>query len=86
MLYRREDGVFRCSYVPLEDRERVERLTRHYRNHSQARTALAKLGKRSLELADALQEALLEPYPAPGRRGTARSTGPAQKGSKRRPR
>jgi hypothetical protein len=63
MLYRREEGTFRCSYVPLADRERVGDLTRRYRRASKARTALSKLGKRSLVLADALQETLTEPYP-----------------------
>src|SRR5438552_15540661 len=67
MLYRREDGVFRCSYVPLEARGRIENLNRNYRASSKARTALAKLGKRTLQLADALQEALIEPYPSAAR-------------------
>lgn len=63
MLYRREGGVFRCTYVPLADRERVKRQNHGYRRASSSRTGLAKLGKQSLELADALQEALIEPYP-----------------------
>jgi len=63
MLYRREEGTFRCSYVPLADRERVDDLTRRYRRARKARTALSKLGQKSLVLADALQETLTEPYP-----------------------
>jgi len=68
MLYRREEGTFRCSYVPLADRERVDDLTRRYRRASKARTALNKLGQKSLVLADALQETLTEPYPPVDRR------------------
>ena len=63
MLYRRVEGTFRCSYVPLSDRERVETRTRRYRRARKARAALNKLGKKSVDLADALQEALTEPYP-----------------------
>jgi Family of unknown function (DUF6788) len=66
-LYRREDGKFRCIYVPLSERSHVDELTRRYKRTRKARAALAKLGKKSLELADALQESLLEPYPAPDR-------------------
>ena len=81
MLYRREDGTFRCSYVPLSDRERVERLNLSYRRSSAARTELAKLAKKSLELADALQEALIERYPSPERAESK----PQRRGKKGRP-
>jgi hypothetical protein len=76
VLYRREDGgALRCTYVPLEDRERLERLNGSYRRSSKARTALAKLSRRSLELADALQEALLEPYVPSSKKAEATTGG-----------
>lgn len=79
-LYRREEGTFRCAYVPLADRGRVDQLTRRYRKARKARTALSKLGQKSLELADALLQALAEPYP-PGDRPSTSST----QRSRRRP-
>jgi hypothetical protein len=67
MLYRRQEGILRCTYVPLSDRERVDHFTRRYRRARKARAGLAKLGKKSLELADALQGLLIETYPPPER-------------------
>ena len=63
MLYRREEGAFRCTYVPLSERDRVDQRTGCYRRVRKARAALNKLGEKSLALADALQEALVESYP-----------------------
>ena len=80
MLYRREDGIFRCTYVPLSDRARVDELSLRYRRVRKARAALSKLGQQSLTLADDLQETLTEPYPPaerpiknPAKRSRARS-------------
>ena len=86
MLYRRQDGTFRCTYVPLSDRERVQARTRRYRRVRKARAALNKLGQKSVALADALQEALTEPYPLAERPrkklGARRSRGgPAEESS-----
>ena len=66
MLYRRVEGTFRCTYVPLADRGQVDQRTQRYRRVRRARAELVKLAKRSLELADALQEALTKAYPPPG--------------------
>jgi len=63
-LYSRQQGRQVCLYVPLADRDRVEKLNRRYRVFRNARASLAKLGKRTLELADALGESLLEGYPS----------------------
>lgn len=80
MLYRREEGTFRCTYVPRDDRERVDLFTRRYRQGRKARAALGKLGKKTLALADDLQETLIEPYPP-----ADRSTSKAARSSRRRP-
>jgi hypothetical protein len=63
MLYLSEEGAHRSTYVPLADRDRVEKLSRYYRQFRTARASLAKLGNHTLELADALAESLLEAYP-----------------------
>src|SRR5213592_5227896 len=63
MLYQSEEGAHRSAYVPLADRDRVEQLSGRYRHFRTARASLAKLGTRTLELADALAESLLELYP-----------------------
>ena len=62
-LYSREEGRQVCRYVPLADRDRVEKLSRRYQQFRRARASLAKLGQHTLELADALGESLLEGYP-----------------------
>ena len=79
-LYVSEQGKLHCSYVPLADRERLERLNRRYQRVRQARAALAKLGQETLKLADAIQSTLTEPYPPPGR-----AKKPPTRGSRRRP-
>ena len=66
-FYARIDGTQRCFYVPLADRERVERLSRRQQGLRAARLALAKLGQQSVELAGKLEDALIEPYPPPER-------------------
>ena len=71
-FYTRIDGTQRCFYVPLEDRDRIERLSRRQQGLRAARLALAKLGKQSIELAEQLEDALVEPYPSPER--TARKS------------
>lgn len=66
-FYARIDGVQRCFYVALEDRDRIERLSRRQQKLRAARLALAKLGKQTVELAAQLEDALVEPYPPPER-------------------
>lgn len=66
-LYVSDQGKLRCTYVPVTDRERVQQLNHRYQHFRKARAALAKLGRKTLELADSLQEALTEPYPPPDR-------------------
>jgi hypothetical protein len=66
-FYTRIDGVQRCFYVPLEEREQIERQSRRQQRLRAARLALAKLGEHSVELAGQLEDALVEPYPPPER-------------------
>jgi hypothetical protein len=62
-FYTRIGGKQRCFYVPLEDRERIERLSCRQQKMRAARLALAKLGAHSVELAGQLEDALIEAYP-----------------------
>ena len=62
-LYTRVEGRSTCIYVPVADRQRVESLNQRDRGFRKARAALGKLGKKTVELATQLQEALTEPYP-----------------------
>jgi hypothetical protein len=66
-LYVRQEGAQTCVYVPQAKRKHVEQRNRRYQRLRKARAELAKLARRSLELVDALQQALLEPYPPPER-------------------
>ena len=79
-FYTRIDGTQRCFYVPMEERERIERLSRRQQGLRAARLALAKLGQQSVELAGQLEDALVEPYPPADR--VARK--PASGGRRRR--
>jgi hypothetical protein len=81
-LYRREQGVGTCTYVPLADRQRVEKLSRRYQAFRRARAQVAKLSQQVLKLADRLQESLAEPYPPADRRRGKRSP---RAGTPRRP-
>ena len=74
-FYTRIDGVQRCFYVPVEDRDRIERLSRQQQKLRATRLALAKLGHQSVELAAQLEEALVEPYPPPDRAARKPSSG-----------
>jgi len=80
MLYVSDEGAHFSAYVPQGDRERVERANRQYRRFREARAEITKLTKHTLELADALQAALTEPYPPPGR-ARGKRPGPRQRGS-----
>lgn len=79
-FYTRIDGTQRCFYVPLEERERVERLNRRQQKLRAARLALAKLGEQSVELAVQLEDALVEPYPPPERISRTSARGRRRKG------
>ena len=74
-LYSRQQGRQICSYVPLADRNRIEKLNRCYQQFRSARASLAKLGSRSLDLADALADSLLEAFPPEGRAKSRLPTG-----------
>lgn len=76
VLYYSEDGTFRCAYVPVAERDRIENRSQRYQRLRKARTALAKLAQTTLELADALQEALSEPYPSRERRRQKKAHAP----------
>ena len=52
------------TYVPSGDEVDVARRAESYRRLRQARAELMKLSSETAELADALQEALAEPFPA----------------------
>ena len=80
-FYVRIDGTQRCFYVPMEDRERVERLSRRQQGLRAARLALVKLGQQSVELAGQLEDALIEPYPPPER--VARRPASASRGRRK---
>lgn len=71
-LYVRIDGKQRCFYVPVEDRERIEKLCRRQQGLRAARLRLIKLGQQSVELASQLEDALVEPYPPPDRLASKR--------------
>jgi hypothetical protein len=73
-LYRREQGAATCTYVPLADRQRVEKFSSRYRAFRRARAQVAKLSRRVLELADTLQQGLMEPYPPADRARRRRAT------------
>ncbi len=62
-LYTRVEGRATCRYVPVGDRQRVEALNTRDREFRKARSALAKLGRKTVQLASQLQEALTESYP-----------------------
>ncbi len=72
-LYRREQGVGSCIYVPVADRQRVEKLSHRYRAFRRTRAQVAKLSQRVLKLADQLQQGLTEPYPPEGRKRSGRA-------------
>jgi len=80
MLYVSDDGAHFSAYVPQADRERVERANRQYRRFRKARAEITKLTTRTLELTDALQAALTEPYP-PSERVRGKRSGPRRRGS-----
>ena len=63
--------------MALEERDRIERLSRRQQQLRAARLALAKLGEKSVELAGQLEDALLEPYPCAER--AARKPPPGQR-------
>jgi hypothetical protein len=62
-LYTRVEGRATCIYVPVGDRPRVEALNMRDREFRKARSALAKLGRKTVQLANQLQETLTESYP-----------------------
>jgi hypothetical protein len=66
-------------YVRPGDEVNVAVKAERYRQFRTARATLVKLGARSVELIDALQDAVTEPYPppdrAPGRRRSRRPKG-----------
>jgi len=75
-LYGRVEGRATCIYVPVADRQRVKMLNQRDREFRKARATLAKLGRKTVELAMQLQEALTESYPrseSPKRPGSGRS-------------
>ena len=62
-----ERGLPVKTYVPIADRERVQRLNQRYQRVRRARRAVTELSKHTLELAGELLRLLSEPYPPPGR-------------------
>jgi len=56
-------GQTRNTYVPAADRARVQRLSQSYQSFRRARAELGRLAVRSVQIVDALQDLLTEPYP-----------------------
>lgn len=63
-LSRSEGGKTRMTYVPARDEVDVSTKAERYREFRQARAELMRLSGQLAELADELQAALTEPYPA----------------------
>jgi hypothetical protein len=66
-LSRNVGGKTRLIYVPAGDEVEVATKAERYRRFRQARAALMKLAAETAKVADALQEALTEPYPKEAR-------------------
>ena len=66
-LSRSVGGKTRLVYVPAGDEVQVSGKAGQYRQLRHARAQLVKLAAKTAELADDLQQALVEPYPAPQR-------------------
>ena len=69
------EGRTRLAYVPSGDEVEVARKTERYRQLRHARAELMKLSAKTAELADALQQALAEPYPPASTQGSETAAG-----------
>ena len=63
-LSRSVEGRTQLTYVPSGDEVEVARKAERYKRLRQARAELMKLSAQTAALADSLQKALTEPYPA----------------------
>lgn len=79
-LSRSENGKTRQVYVPASDEVDVARKAESYRRLRRARAELMKLSAKTAALADELQSALTEPYPAASPALTKRSSSSKQDG------
>lgn len=66
LLYISKGATHSSVYVPSGDRALVHERNEQYRRFRKAKTAIVRLDQRALELADALEEQLVDPYPVPG--------------------
>jgi hypothetical protein len=64
------------AYVPVAERETLRQETLAYRRLRRARAEIAKLTRQTLQLIDALQEALTRSYPPAKPRGRPRRRPP----------
>ena len=87
-LSRSEGGKTRLVFVPQADEVEVSTKAERYRQLREARAELMKLASQAAEYADALAEALTEPYPpterAEANKRSNKATADAQ-GGKNRP-
>jgi hypothetical protein len=63
-LSRSVEGRTELTYVPSGDEVEVARKAERYRSLRRARAELMKLSAQTATLADSLQQALVDPYPA----------------------